>query len=41
MGKSREMTTEITTNGCPREAERHENGDGAKSGGVMEGNNED
>ena len=33
MGKSREMTTEITTNGCPREAE---NGDGAKSGGVTD-----
>ena len=49
-GKSREMAVEIITNGCPREAERHVNGDSEKSGGVtdfsvtkscIKGNNED
>ena len=36
VGKSREVTAETTTNGCPREAERHEHGDDEKSGGVTD-----
>ena len=36
MGESRETATEIITNGYPREAEIHNNGDGMKPGGVID-----
>ena len=35
-GKSRETVVEIITNGCPREAERHNNGDSVKLAGVTD-----
>ena len=36
VGKSRETAVEIITNECPGEAERHNKGDGVKSGGVTD-----